>query len=101
MGRDEGPAPEDRSGRIERALQDYFLAADAGGAPRRAEGPERHPQLQPELGELLAMEEGLDRIVEPLVRERPPADTADEITTTRPPVKNPGPETTLPVGPAP
>jgi hypothetical protein len=59
-----------RSRRIERALAEYLLAADAGQAPDPAAWLDRYPDLQPELGQLLAMEEGLGRMAAPVRPER-------------------------------
>jgi WD40 repeat protein/tRNA A-37 threonylcarbamoyl transferase component Bud32 len=61
------PTPDpDRLARIERALAEYLLTSDAGTAPDPAAWLARYPDLQPELGELLAAEAGLRRLADPL-----------------------------------
>jgi hypothetical protein len=61
------PAPDpDRLACIEQALAEYLLAADAGAARDPALWLARYPDLQPELGELLAAEAGLRRLAGPL-----------------------------------
>src|SRR5262245_36564037 len=62
---DRTPDP-DRLARIERALAEYLLAADAGTAPDPASWLAGHADLQPELGELLDAEAGLRRLAGPL-----------------------------------
>ncbi len=42
------------------------MAADAGAAPEPTAWLARHPDLQPELGELLAAEVGLRQLADPL-----------------------------------
>jgi WD40 repeat protein len=64
-GDDPTPDP-DRLARIERALAEYLLAADAGIAPDPAAWLAGYADLQPELGELLAAEAGLRRLADPL-----------------------------------
>ena len=81
------PGPE-RARRIERALEDYLLAADAGRAPDPREWLDHHPDLQPELGELLAVQEGLERLVSPLRPARAPAEPTATVEAA--PVRSPG-----------
>src|SRR5262245_33147741 len=64
-GDDSTPNP-DRLARIERALAKYLLAADAGDAHDPAAWLALYPDLQPELGELLAAEANLRRLADPL-----------------------------------
>jgi tetratricopeptide (TPR) repeat protein len=66
MSGDESTPDPDRMARIDRALAEYLLAADAGAAPEPAAWLARYPDLQPELGELLAAEVGLQRLADPL-----------------------------------
>jgi tetratricopeptide (TPR) repeat protein len=66
MSGDDPTRDPDRLARIERALAEYLLAADAGAAPESAAWLAQYPRLQPELGELLAAEAGLRRLADPL-----------------------------------
>src|SRR5262249_7913827 len=71
---DDAPTSDpDRLARIERALAEYLLAAGAGTAPDPAAWLAQYPDLQPELGELLAAEAALRRLADPL---RPAPDQA-------------------------
>src|SRR5947209_6996602 len=64
--RDEPTPDPGRLARVERALAEYLLAADAGRPLDPAEFAARHPELQPELEELLAAEAELRRLSDPL-----------------------------------
>src|SRR5262249_37053641 len=66
MSGDESTPDPDRMAGIDRALAEYLLAADAGSAPEPAAWLARYPDLQPELGELLVAEVGLQRLADPL-----------------------------------
>ena len=81
------PTPDpDRLALTERALAEYMLAIDAGAAPEPAAWTARYPELQPELGELLAAEAALHRLAAPLrpapaepgVADAPTADAAGD-----------------------
>ena len=52
--------------RLEEAMADYLMAADAGRAPDHTAFLARYPDLQAELAEFLADQAGLARLVEPL-----------------------------------
>ncbi len=52
--------------RLEEAMAEYLMAADAGRAPEPAAFLARYPDLQAELAEFLADQAGLARLVEPL-----------------------------------
>jgi len=69
----------DRQERLERAIADFLEAADAGGAPDPGQWLARYPDLEPELGQFLADQAHLDRLVGPLR----PAVAGDEGDTTR------------------
>jgi tetratricopeptide (TPR) repeat protein len=69
----------DRQERLERAIGDYLEAADAGRAPDPGQWLVRYPDLEPELGQFLADQAHLDRLVGPLR----PAVAGDEGDTTR------------------
>ena len=56
----------DRQQRLERAVAAYLEAADAGRAPDPGPWLARFPDLQPELGQFLADQARLDRLVGPL-----------------------------------
>jgi hypothetical protein len=56
----------DRQQRLERAVADYLEAADAGRDPDPAAWLARYSDLQPELGQFLADQARLDRLVGPL-----------------------------------
>jgi hypothetical protein len=56
----------DRQERLERAVAAYLEAADAGRAPDPNQWLDRHADLQPELGQFLADQARLDRLVGPL-----------------------------------
>src|SRR4051794_3538369 len=66
MGDENTTTDPGRLARIERELAEYLLAADAGAAPDPAAWLAAHAELQPELGELLAAEGGLQRLADPL-----------------------------------
>src|SRR5262245_49394276 len=68
------PNPERRR-RLEVAMAEYLLAADAGRAPDPRAWLAQHPDLQPELAEFLADQAGLDQLVRPL-RPAPAPDQA-------------------------
>jgi tetratricopeptide (TPR) repeat protein/predicted Ser/Thr protein kinase len=78
------PTPDlDRAARIERALAEYLLASDAGAAADPAAWLAQYPELQPELGELLAAEAGLRRLADPL-RHAPGQVISPEASTSGP-----------------
>jgi WD40 repeat protein len=80
------PTPDlNRLVRIERALAEYLLAVDAGTAPDPVDWLAGYADLQPELGELLAAEAGLQRLAEPLF-----AGYTDAATTLSPLAIDPG-----------
>src|SRR5262245_63933968 len=72
------PNPERRR-RLDAALAEYLLAADAGRAPDPRAWAARYPGRQPELGEFLADQAGLDRLVAPLR----PAPAHDRVKVSR------------------
>jgi WD40 repeat protein/predicted Ser/Thr protein kinase len=56
----------DHRERLEQAIAEYLMAADAGRAPEPATFLARYPDLQAELAEFLADQAGVARLVEPL-----------------------------------
>ena len=54
--------------RLEEAMAEYLMAADAGRAPEHAAFLARYPDLRAELAEFLSDQAGLARLVEPLAR---------------------------------
>jgi predicted Ser/Thr protein kinase len=68
------PNPERRR-RLDAAMAEYLLAADAGRVIDAEAWLASYPDLQPELGEFLADQAGMDRLVQPLrPAAEPPAD---------------------------
>ena len=79
MSGDDPTSDPDRLARIERALAEYLLAADARAAPDTAGWLAGYADLQPELGELLAAEAGLRRLADPLRAAAGQAAAQDDI----------------------
>ena len=69
--------------RLEEAMADYLMAADAGRSPEPAAFLARYPDLGTELAEFLADQAGWARLVEPL-RAGPSASLATSSTATLP-----------------
>lgn len=63
---DSTAANPDLQRRLEEAMADYLMAADAGRAPEPGAFLARYPDLEAELGEFLSDQAGLARLVEPL-----------------------------------
>src|SRR5262245_61732208 len=71
MANESTPNPERRR-RLEAAMAEYLLAADAGRAPDSSAWLAQYPDLHPELAEFLADMAGLDRLVWPQRPASPP-----------------------------
>jgi WD40 repeat protein/serine/threonine protein kinase len=81
MSGDEPTPDPDRMARVDRALAEYLLAVDARSAPEPVAWLARHPDLQPELGEVLTAELGLRRLADPLRLDPGPAMASGAPTT--------------------
>ena len=79
---------EDRQRRLEEAMAEYLMAADAGRPPEPESFLARYPDLRAELVQFLADLSGLAALVEPLLPAgavRPGPGNAPEQEPTRPP----------------
>ena len=63
----------DRQHRLEEAMAEYLLAADAGRAPQAEDFLARYPDLRAELAAFIADQAGLAKVIEPLAGRTGPA----------------------------
>jgi tetratricopeptide (TPR) repeat protein len=77
-------ADDNRQRRLEEAMAEYLLAADAGNPPDRSAFLANYPQLHEELSEFLADREAVDQLVSPLRPVEDARRAADETAALTP-----------------
>jgi hypothetical protein len=83
---DSGAVEQGRVQRLDEAMAEYLIDADAGRAPKREAFLARYPDLQDDLAAFLDDQANLERLVEPLRGQPgPPESTqAESLYTGRP-----------------